>query len=261
MPTIDNTLKGLIFNIQKFSINDGPGIRSTVFFAGCPLSCRWCSNPESQNRNREAALASGDPKLAGKEWTVDQVIAEVEKDRCFYEESGGGITLSGGEVLEQHAFANALLKEAHKHSLHCAAETTGFASHEVFSEFIQNIDLLLFDMKHWDREMHHEKTGVYNDIILENMRYALEQKIPVIARIPVIPGFNANKKAATGMAALLKDMGITEVHLLPFHQFGEKKYEQLGIPYEMSGMNQLHPENLQAYLDIFLKDGLEASFR
>ncbi|MEH2957248.1 glycyl-radical enzyme activating protein [Candidatus Merdisoma sp. JLR.KK006] len=261
MPTIDNTLKGLIFNIQKFSINDGPGIRSTVFFAGCPLSCRWCSNPESQNRNREAALASGDPKLAGKEWTVDQVIAEVEKDRCFYEESGGGITLSGGEVLQQHAFANALLKEAHKHSLHCAAETTGFASHEVFSEFIQNIDLLLFDMKHWDREMHHEKTGVYNDIILENMRYALEQKIPVIARIPVIPGFNANKKAATGMAALLKDMGITEVHLLPFHQFGEKKYEQLGIPYEMSGMNQLHPENLQAYLDIFLKDGLEASFR
>lgn len=261
MPTIDNTLKGLIFNIQKFSINDGPGIRSTVFFAGCPLSCRWCSNPESQNRNREAALASGDPKLAGKEWTVDQVIAEVEKDRCFYEESGGGITLSGGEVLEQHAFANALLKEAHKHSLHCAAETTGFASHEVFSEFIQNIDLLLFDMKHCDREMHHEKTGVYNDIILENMRYALEQKVPVIARIPVIPGFNANKKAATGMAALLKDMGITEVHLLPFHQFGEKKYEQLGIPYEMSGMNQLHPENLQAYLDIFLKDGLEASFR
>ena len=177
------------------------------------------------------------------------------------EESGGGITLSGGEVLQQHDFAAALLKEAHKRGLHCAAETTGFAAHEVFSEFIQNIDLLLFDMKHWDREMHHEKTGVYNDIILENMRYALEQKIPVIARIPVIPGFNANKKAATGMAALLKDMGITEVHLLPFHQFGEKKYEQLGIPYEMSGMNQLHPENLQAYLDIFLKDGLDASFR
>ena len=261
MQTTDNTLKGLIFNIQKFSINDGPGIRSTVFFAGCPLSCRWCSNPESQNRNREAALTSGDPKLAGKEWTVDQVIAEVEKDHCFYEESGGGITLSGGEVLQQHAFANALLKEAHKHSLHCAAETTGFASHEVFSEFIQNIDLLLFDMKHCDREIHHEKTGVYNDIILENMRYALEQRVPVIARIPVIPGFNANKKAAAGMAALLKDMGIKEVHLLPFHQFGEKKYEQLGIPYEMADVKQLHPENLQAYLDIFLKEGLEASFR
>ena len=148
MPTTDNTLTGLIFNIQKFSINDGPGIRSTIFFAGCPLSCRWCSNPESQNRNRDAALACGDPKLTGKAWTIEEVLGEVEKDRCFYEESGGGITLSGGEVLQQHDFATALLKEAHKRGLHCAAETTGFAAHEVFSEFIQNIDLLLFDMKH-----------------------------------------------------------------------------------------------------------------
>lgn len=260
MQSTNSTQTGLIFNIQKFSINDGPGIRSTIFFAGCPLSCLWCSNPESQNRNRETALASGDPKLMGKAWTVDEVLTEVEKDRCFYEESDGGITLSGGEVLQQHAFAVALLKEAHKRSLHCAAETTGFASHEVFSEFIENIDLLLFDMKHCDREIHHEKTGVYNDIILENMRYAVEKKIPVIARIPVIPGFNANKKAAVGMAALLKDMGIREVHLLPFHQFGEKKYEQLGIPYRMSGVNQLHPENLQTYLNVFLEQGLDCSF-
>ncbi len=116
-------------------------------------------------------------------------------------------------------------------------------------------------MKHCAREIHREKTGVYNDVILENMRYAVAQKVPIIARIPVIPGFNANKKAAAGMAALLKDMEITEVHLLPFHQFGEKKYEQLGIPYEMADVKQLHPENLQAYLDIFLKEGLEASFR
>ena len=217
MQTTDNTLTGLIFNIQKFSINDGPGIRSTIFFAGCPLSCRWCSNPESQNRNRNAALACGDPKLTGRSWTIEEVLAEAEKDRCFYEESGGGITLSGGEVLQQHDFAAALLKEAHKRGLHCAAETTGFAAHEVFSEFIRNIDLLLFDMKHCAREIHREKTGVYNDVILENMRYAVAQKVPIIARIPVIPGFNANKKAAAGMAALLKDMEITEVHLLPFH--------------------------------------------
>ncbi len=261
MHTTENVQTGLIFNIQKFSINDGPGIRSTIFFAGCPLSCRWCSNPESQNRNRKAALACGDPKLTGRAWTIEEVLAEVEKDRCFYEESGGGITLSGGEVLQQHAFAAALLKEAHKRSLHCAAETTGFASHEIFSEFIEDIDLLLFDLKHCDREIHQKKTGVYNDIILENMRYALARKVPVTARIPVIPGFNANKKAAAGMAALLKEMGITEVHLLPFHQFGEKKYEQLGIPYEMADVKQLHPENLQTYLDIFLKEGLEASFR
>lgn len=261
MPGADNTLTGHIFNIQKFSINDGPGIRSTVFFAGCPLSCLWCSNPESQNRNRQAALSSGDLKLAGRAWTIEEVLEEVEKDRCFYEESGGGMTLSGGEVLQQHAFATALLKEAHRRSLHCAAETTGFAPHDIFAEFIQHIDLLLFDMKHCDRELHREKTGVYNDIILENMRFACEQKVPIIARIPVIPRFNANKKAAAGMAGLLKEMGIQEVHLLPFHQFGEKKYEQLGISYEMSGVKQLHPENLKSYLNIFLEKGLDASIR
>ncbi len=261
LQAIANTEIGLIFNIQKFSINDGPGIRSTIFFAGCPLSCLWCSNPESQNRNREAALACKDPKLTGRAWTIEEVLAEVEKDRCFYEESGGGITLSGGEVLQQHSFAIALLQEAHKRSLHCAAETTGFASHEVFSEFIKHIDLLLFDMKHCDRELHKERTGVYNDIILKNMRYALEQRVPVIARIPVIPRFNANRKAAAGMAALLKDMGISEVHLLPFHQFGEKKYEQLGIPYEMANVKQLHPEHLQSYFEVFSREGLNVSFR
>ncbi|MCI8852633.1 MAG: glycyl-radical enzyme activating protein [Lachnospiraceae bacterium] len=260
MPAADNTQTGLIFNIQKFSIHDGPGIRSTIFFAGCPLSCLWCSNPESQNRNRQAALASGDPKLAGRAWTIEEVLVEVEKDRCFYEESGGGITLSGGEVLQQHAFATALLQEAGRRSLHRAAETTGFASHEIFAEFIRHIDLLLFDMKHHDREIHREKTGVYNDVILENMRYALEQGVPVIARIPVIPGFNANKRAAKGMAGLLRDIGISQVHLLPFHQFGEKKYEQLGIPYTMQDVKQLHPENLQTYLNIFLEEGLAASF-
>ncbi len=206
--------KGLIFNIQKFSINDGPGIRSTVFFAGCPLSCRWCSNPESQNRYRETAAATNDPKLTSKEWTVEEVLAEVEKDRDFYEESGGGMTLSGGEVLQQHAFAVELLKEAHKRGLHCAAETTGYAKPEIFAKFIQHIDLLLFDMKHCDRDMHQEKTGVYNDIILQNMRYAVEQGVPVQARIPVIPKFNASIPAAKGMAALLTELGVKEVHLL-----------------------------------------------
>lgn len=252
---------GLIFNIQKFSINDGPGIRSTVFFCGCPLSCRWCSNPESQNRCRKAVLASGDPKLMGREWTVEEVLSEVEKDRCFYEESGGGITLSGGEVLQQHAFAIALLKEAGRRSLHCAAETTGYATEEVFAQFIRHIDLLLFDMKHWDSKIHQEKTGVPNEGILKNMRYAVEQKVPVIARIPVIPKFNANLPAARGMASLLKELGVREVHLLPFHQFGEKKYEQLKLSYEMKGIKQLHPETLARYLEVFLREGLSCSFK
>lgn len=253
--------KGLIFNIQKFSINDGPGIRSTVFFAGCPLSCRWCSNPESQNRFRQKAAESEDQKLTGREWTVEEVLAEVEKDKDFYEESGGGMTLSGGEVLQQHRFAVRLLQEAHMRGIHCAAETTGYAAPGVFMEFAKNIDLLLFDMKHWDREKHFEKTGVYNDVILKNMKSAADQKIPVIARIPVIPKFNASLKDAAGMARLLKELGIQEVHLLPFHQFGEKKYEQLKTEYEMAGVRQLHPEDLGKYRQVFEDAGLMAEFK
>lgn len=257
---MQSTLTATIFNIQKFSINDGPGIRSTVFFAGCPLRCRWCSNPESQNCNRAAAVATGDVKLAGREWTVDEVMAEVLKDKDFYDESGGGITLSGGEVLQQHEFAVALLKKAHGAGIHCAAETTGFAAHEVFAAFIRNIDLLLFDMKHFDRQAHLEKTGVPNDRIIANMRYAVRQGVPLIARIPVIPKFNFSFDAARGMAALLMDIGVHEVHLLPFHQFGEKKYEQLGLAYEMQGVKQLHREQLGAYQKIFLDAGLDCTF-
>lgn len=255
--------KGMVFNIQKFSINDGPGIRSTIFFCGCPLSCRWCSNPESQNRYRAQALASKDPKLAGCEWTVEEVLAEVEKDRCFYEESGGGITLSGGEVLQQHSFAEALLKEAHKANLHCAAETTGFAPQDIFASFMQHIDLLLFDVKHWNREMHQNGTGVYNDIILENLQYAVQQKGAafVIARIPVIPGFNNRILDAEHFSRLLLSSGIQEVHLLPFHQFGEKKYNQLRLNYELENCPQLHPEDLEDYREIFLQHGLKCSFQ
>ena len=116
-------------------------------------------------------------------------------------------------------------------------------------------------MKHCDREAHREKTGVYNDVILENMRCAASQGIPIIARIPVIPKFNASIKTAQGMAALLADMGIREVHLLPFHQFGEKKYEQLGLAYEYQGVKQLHPENLEKYRQVFLDAGLDCTFR
>lgn len=253
-------LTGTIFNIQKFSINDGPGIRSTVFFAGCPLRCRWCSNPESQNGNRAAALASGDLKLAGRAWTVDEVMREILKDKDFYDESGGGITLSGGEVLQQHEFAIALLKSAHEAGLHCAAETTGFAPREVFAAFIRQIDLLLFDMKHYDRQAHLEQTGVPNDQIIENMRDAVRQGVPVIARIPVIPKFNFSFDAARGMAALLFDIGVRQVHLLPFHQFGEKKYEQLGLSYALRGVKQLHPEQLGAYQKVFLDAGLDCTF-
>lgn len=252
---------GKILNIQKFSINDGPGIRTTVFFKGCPLQCRWCSNPESQNRFMSITETMEDESYCGKDYTVEQVMAEVRKDKPFYEKSGGGMTLSGGEVLQQMAFARDLCNAAHDEGIHVAVETTGYTAPSQYLSFLDCVDLVLYDFKHYDREIHLAQTGVPNDIILENLRQTVALKKPVIARIPVIPRFNADLKTAKKMAQVLAEMGIREVHLLPFHQLGEKKYQQLGVTYEMAGFKQLHPEHLGNYQKAFLDLGLDCTFR
>ena len=254
-------IRGRIFNIQKFSINDGPGIRTTVFFKGCPLRCKWCSNPESQNRNAAIADAMENELYCGREYSVEEVMQVVRQDVDFYIESGGGMTLSGGEALQQMAFAEALIDAAHEENIHCAVETTGFVDPGRFLEFLPRPDLYLYDFKHYDREIHHQYTGVYNDIILENLRAIVAAGKPVIARIPVIPHFNVGIKHARGLAGTLADIGVHEVHLLPFHQFGEKKYEELGIDYEWKGVKQLHPEALENYRKVFVEVGLDCSFR
>ena len=254
-------MTGRLFNIQKFSINDGPGIRTTVFFKGCPLSCKWCSNPESQNRNAAVADAMENPAYSGREYNVDEVLREVLKDKPFYVESGGGMTMSGGEVLQQAEFAAELADAAKAEGIHTAVETTGYAAPERFAAFMNHVDLFLFDFKHIDREKHFAGTGVYNDVILQNMRRLVDADIPVIARIPAIPGFNTGIPTARAMAEYLRQTGIKEVHLLPFHQFGENKYAQLGIEYEMKQVKQLHPEMLENYRRAFLDEGLECTFR
>ena len=189
-------MTGRLFNIQKFSINDGPGIRTTVFFKGCPLQCKWCSNPESQNRNAAIADAMEDETYSGREYTVEEVMREVRKDKPFYDESDGGMTISGGEVLQQADFAMELADAAKAEGIHVAVETTGYASPARFAAFMEHIDLFLFDFKHVDREAHFAGTGVYNDVILENLQQLLRAGKPVIARIPVIPRFNTSPAAA-----------------------------------------------------------------
>lgn len=251
---------GKIFNIQKFSINDGPGIRTTVFFKGCPLRCAWCANPESQNRNASIADAMENELYCGREYSVDEVMRLVRQDVDFYIESGGGMTLSGGEPLQQMDFATALIDAAHAEGIHCAVETTGFVDPDCFLEFYSRPDLYLFDFKHYDREIHRRHIGVYNDIIIENLRAVVVAGKPVIARIPVVPHFNVGIKHARGLAEALTDIGIHEVHLLPFHQFGEKKYEELGIGYEWKGVKQLNPEALENYRRVFLDAGLNCDF-
>lgn len=294
-------MKATIFNIQKFSIHDGPGIRTVVFFKGCPLRCKWCSNPESQMMhtqilwNREKCLhcrlcetscsahsilfannvfrftyksctgcltcTSQCPAKAleymGKQMTVEEVMTEVLKDKDFYEESGGGVTLSGGEVLSQAEFAVALLKECKKSGLHTALETTGCAPFKTFQMVTELADLLLFDMKHYDKEKHREYTSASNESIIENMKSAVHDGKHVIARIPVIPNVNNSLDDARGFCRLLQNIGIREVNLLPFHQFGERKYGQLGMDYEMKDVKALHPEDLQEFLQIFKEHGFD----
>lgn len=241
-----------IFNIQKFSLHDGPGIRTVVFFKGCPLKCFWCSNPESQagkpeqmwDKQKKAHTTVGEYK------TIDEIIREVMKDQAFYEESGGGVTLSGGEVLYQAEFATELLRQLKDKGIHTASETTGFARNDVFRKFIEQVDLLYFDVKHHAEMEHKAGTGVSLQPIPNNLKTALELQQHLVVRIPVIPNFNDGRENAKEFAKLFNELGITNVELLPFHQFGEQKYTFLDREYEMKDIPQLHTEELDYFKTI-----------
>lgn len=258
-------ITGCIFNIQRYSIHDGPGIRTIVFFKGCPLSCLWCSNPESQSSEIEIKWdkTKGDPMSTGEQGRyvlVSEIMKEVLKDKEFYEESHGGVTLSGGEVLMQHEFASELLKSLKKENIHTAIETTGFSSKEIFTDFIDNVDLLLYDIKHYNRQKHFEGTNVYNDLIIENLKIAILKGKDVIVRIPVIPEFNSSLEDAKGFCELFKTIGVTKINLLPFHQFGQKKYTLLNKKYIFKDVKQLHEEDLMEYKKIFIENNFDCYF-
>ncbi len=245
-------LKACIFNIQKFSIHDGPGIRTVVFFKGCPLRCTWCSNPESQSGKPEMMWNQARKKslLIGEYKTIDEVVEEVMKDIAFYEESGGGVTLSGGEVLYQATFATELLRILKEKEIHTAAETTGYAKPSVFANFIKQVDLLYFDVKHYDSQQHRQGTGVDNGLILKNLAHALAVHPNLIIRIPVIPNYNDGLDDAEQFAFLFNQLNISKIELLPFHQFGQQKYEDLGRTYQLAETPQLHTEDLSEYKKI-----------
>ncbi|WP_040195553.1 glycyl-radical enzyme activating protein [Candidatus Soleaferrea massiliensis] len=295
--------RACIFNIQKFSIHDGPGIRTVVFFKGCPLRCKWCSNPESQRGNvqllwdRNACVGcrrceqacsqravsfengrvlidrarcigcgacadiceAGALTREGRLYTLEEVLHTAMQDEPFYEESGGGVTLSGGEVLSQVSFAAQLLRSLQERGIHTACETTGYGEKEDFLRLIEYTDLLLFDMKHHDDKKHREGTGIGNAQIIANMTLASAMGKEIIVRIPVIPGFNDGLTDAHGFCDLLTDIGIKRVNLLPFHQFGQKKYELLGLEYAYAGVPQLHPEDLKEYQRFFLNRGFDCT--
>ena len=241
-------MKARIFNIQRFSLHDGAGIRTNVFFQGCNLRCAWCANPESQ-----AVLDAP----GTREYDVEALALELIKDKPFFDKSGGGVTLTGGEPLLQAEFVVALSGRLHELGVRVAVETAACVPPEAFQMAAASLDLIHIDLKHYDDQTHRRGTGVGLKQILENIRAALSSGVPTILRIPVIPGFNDAEADAHGFASLLTALGAGEVHLLPFHQMGESKYEKLGMAYAFAGIKQLHEEDLEGFAAVLAAAGLK----
>ncbi|MRR16613.1 MAG: glycyl-radical enzyme activating protein [Deltaproteobacteria bacterium] len=267
------TITGIVYDIQRYSIHDGPGIRTTVFLKGCPLCCHWCHNPEGiiaaseisflkdkctlcgscaaaclqgchtitadeHLYDREActrcgscvqACCFGALETVGSEMTAKQVVAEAERDRVFFETSGGGITLSGGEPLFQPAFAEAILKLAHERGLSTCVETSGFCSEEVLRRIMEQVDLFLYDVKETDPLRHLEFTGVSNERILRNLRMLAEAGRQLILRCPLVPGKNDRRDHAFAIASLADSLpGVLSIELEPYHPLGVSKSLRLG---------------------------------
>lgn len=245
-------MNGLIFNIQKFCVNDGPGIRTTVFLKGCPLRCTWCHNPESQSRNKQIMFYSdkctgcgrcnnltlddtdfvcfNDAKeICGKLISSDEVIKEVMKDYEFFKNSGGGITLSGGEPLFQFEFALDILKKSKGNNIHTAVETCGFAEKNKIEQIAKYTDLFLYDFKEADAKRHKEYTGADNSLILENLFLLNEMKKDIILRCPIIPSYNDRIDHYDKICDIANThSSVKQIDIEPYHALGERKYTSIG---------------------------------
>lgn len=257
---MDNALlskKGRIFDIQRFSTHDGPGIRTIVFLKGCALRCRWCCNPESQSFEIESMKQKDGYKTVGKDVTVAEVLEEVLRDRPYYRRSGGGVTLSGGESLLQPDFATALLEACHENGINTAIETTSFADKTVIEQYIPHIDLFLMDIKHINSRKHEEFTTKPNEKILQNARLIAEKAKKLIIRVPVIPGFNDTENEIADIASFAKSLpNVDEIHLLPYHRMGRDKYDGLGRPYLMGDILPPTTEHMQRLIKVCESYGL-----
>lgn len=288
--------KGIVCEIEKYAIYDGPGIRTVVFLKGCPLNCLWCSNPETQKKenelyynsnkciscnrclnvcqrnalevkenkicvNREKCNACGEcvkacpmgaVNLVGKNMSVNEVFEEVEKDMIFYQQSGGGVTVSGGEVLMHGSFVQALLKKCKENYIHTAIETSGFGNYETLKNLAEYADLIMFDVKHTKNEIHKNLTGVENTIIFNNLSKLSQIHKNIIIRVPLITGLNDSVKNIEKTANIAKDNGIKEIHLLPYHSLGKEKYKQLNKKYDLKELKtpkEVHVKTLKEIIE------------
>ena len=250
-------LKGIVFDIKRYTLHDGPGIRVTVHLKGCPLACWWCHNPESQSFEPQLLLRgerciacgacagldeaefvsvcpSGARELCGVPMSVSEVMAAVMKERMFFEQSGGGLTLSGGEPLAQPAFALAVLAACKRSEVHTCIDTCGFVAPAVLMDSVPLTDLYLYDLKHMDPEKHREYTGVDNATILENLRRLGEAGAAINVRMPFIPGINTDEENIRAMAEFVAGVkGVTGLNLLPYHSAAADKHGRWGMAYKL----------------------------
>lgn len=251
--------KGRIFDIQKFSTHDGPGIRTIVFLKGCVLRCRWCCNPESQNFAIEDMNQNGKIKTIGQDVTVREVMDKVVQDMPYYRRSGGGLTLSGGECLVQSDFSAALLRSAKEdYGLSTAIESTACAQYDVIQKLLPYLDWYLMDIKHTDPAKHKEYTGKGNELILENAKKLAVDAKNLVIRVPVIPGFNDREDEIESIARFAASLpNVKHLHLLPYHRLGYDKYVGLGREYGMGDVPVPGNEKMNKLKATAEKTGLE----
>ncbi len=249
-------MQGIIFDIKRFAIHDGPGIRTTVFFKGCPMKCPWCHNPESQEKCPERVGNNGKTEIIGKKRSVAEVMSEIEKEVVFYDESRGGVTFSGGEPLVQPQFLLALLKECRKRDIHTTLDTTGYTSPKTFKSIIDKVDMFLYDLKIMDEQNHIRCTGVSNRLVLENLKILAKKGKKIIIRFPVIPGITDTEENIKAVGTFVSSLeSISEIDLLPYHRTAEGKYRRLKKKNLMKTMRVMPPgdERMEEIKQLFKK--------
>ena len=278
-------MQGLVFDIKKYAVHDGPGIRTTVYLKGCPLACAWCHNPEGQSFAPQvivferrcihcgrclevcpagtadsfsaecstcgrcvAACPAGARELAGRWLGVAEVLAEIEKDVIFYDQSGGGVTFSGGEPLSRPDFLEALLLACHQRGIHTAVDTTGYAPVEVLDRISPLADLFLYDLKLMDDEAHRRYTGVSNRPVLANLQWLAAAGKPIIVRVPIVPGITDGDENLDQIGRLVLSLGgVRQVDVLPYHALAADKYGRLRLDYALA---QLGPPPVERMAQI-----------
>lgn len=259
----------LIFDIKRFALHDGPGIRTTVFFKGCPLRCLWCHNPESRSAEIEIhdvqRIIDGKKvpmsRKYGTEIGEEELLSEILQDKVFFEESNGGVTFSGGEPLLQHKELLSILQLCGEKGIHRALDTTGYASATVLSEIAGHTDLFLYDLKNMNPELHNKHTGVDNKRILENADILLNMGKEVIFRVPLVPGINDSEEELNAYVRFFAERTekFREVHILPYHKIGSDKYRRLEMDYPLGSILEPSQEQINLVKKKFETTGIEVN--